>query len=101
MIKREFYGFEGSIAVSFSHIDFGFVVEALYDTAGERLLSAEIVEQEFTVIAYGFNELLERIDARAHCFRTPLIEKFGGPDRRGVVGYSAEREHRFCSNVNA
>ena len=70
MIKREFYGFEGSIAVSFSHSDFGFVVQALDDAAGECLLGAKVIEQEFPMIAHGFDELLERLNARAHYFGT-------------------------------
>ena len=51
MIKREFYRFEGSITVSFSHGDFGFVVQTFNDAAGECLLSATAVEQELATAA--------------------------------------------------
>jgi hypothetical protein len=40
---------EGSESVGFSHSDFGFVVQALDYAAGELFVSAEIVEDEFTV----------------------------------------------------
>ena len=48
MIKRQFYGFEGSIAIGFSHSDFGLVVQALDNTAGERLLSAKVIERNYS-----------------------------------------------------
>jgi len=42
MIEREFCGVEGAKAGSFSHGDFGFVVEALDDAAGELLACPEM-----------------------------------------------------------
>lgn len=44
MIYREFCHFEGSKPVRFSHSDFGFVIEALENAAGERLFGSELVE---------------------------------------------------------
>ena len=41
----------GAEAVRFSHGDFSLVVQALHDAAGKQLLSAEIVEDEFAMIA--------------------------------------------------
>ncbi len=38
-------------AVGFSQGDFGFVVQPLYNSAGKQLLSAEIVEDQFAVLA--------------------------------------------------
>jgi hypothetical protein len=48
----------GSKAVRFSHGDFGLVVQALYDAAGKQLLGAEIVEDQFPVLAKRSSDLL-------------------------------------------
>ena len=51
MIERKFEAAEGAETVGFSHSDFSLVVQALDDTAGKQLLSAEIVEDQFAVLA--------------------------------------------------
>jgi hypothetical protein len=51
VIEREFKATEGAKPVGFSHGDFGFVVQTLDDAAGKQLLSAEIVEDQFAVLA--------------------------------------------------
>jgi hypothetical protein len=51
VIEREFEAAEGAEPVGFSHGDFGFVVQALDDATGKQLLSAEIVEDQFAVLA--------------------------------------------------
>ena len=50
MIEREFKDPEGAEAVGVSHGDFGFVVQALHDPTGKKLLSAEIVEDQLAVL---------------------------------------------------
>jgi len=42
---------EGAKAIGLSHGDFGFVVQALDDAAGKQFLRAEIVQDQFAVIA--------------------------------------------------
>ena len=42
---------EGSEAVGFSHSEFGLVVEALHDAAGELLFGMEVVQDERSVRA--------------------------------------------------
>ena len=50
MIEGEFEASEGAKAVGFSHGDFGFVIQALNDAAGEELLGAEIIENQLSVL---------------------------------------------------
>jgi len=47
----EFENAVGAKTARFSHGDFGLVVQALHDAAGQHLLSAEIVKDEFAMIA--------------------------------------------------
>jgi len=51
VIERKFEAAERAETVGFSHGDFGLVVQALHDAAGQHLLSAEIVQDEFAMIA--------------------------------------------------
>ena len=51
MVEGKFEHSVGAKAVGFSHGDFGFIVQTFDDAAGEQLLSAEIVEDEFAVRA--------------------------------------------------
>jgi hypothetical protein len=51
VIEGEFEAAEGTEPVRFSHGDFGFVVQALHDTAGKLLLSIEIVKNQLAVLA--------------------------------------------------
>ena len=51
MIERKFEDAVGAKSIGFSHGDFGFVVQALDDAAREQLLGAEIVEDEFAMVA--------------------------------------------------
>ena len=81
VIQREFGDAEGPIAVGFSHSDFGFVVQALDDAAGKLLFGPEVVDEQLAVGAHGAGELLNWIDARAHCAGAPCVEELGGPCR--------------------
>jgi hypothetical protein len=49
MVQRDFRDVEGAKSVGFSHGQFGFVVEALDDAAGERFLGAEVIQDQLTV----------------------------------------------------
>ena len=51
MIECKFEAAEGAEAVGFSHGDLSLVVQTLYNSAGKQLLSAEIVEDQFAVLA--------------------------------------------------
>ena len=51
MIEGEFEDAVGAKTVGFSHGDFGLVVQAFDDAAGEQFLSAEIIEYEFAMRA--------------------------------------------------
>src|SRR6476620_3265937 len=57
-----------------SHGDFGLVVQALHDAAGKQLLSAEIVQDEFAMIAERAGDLLHWFDAGSHGLAGPLVE---------------------------
>src|ERR1051325_1046146 len=85
MIEREFEHAIGAKAVGSSHGDFGLVIQALDHTAGKQLLSPEVVEDEFAVLAEGTGDLLHGLDARPHGLATPFIEEFTGPGGRVVV----------------
>jgi hypothetical protein len=50
VIEREFEDAVGAKSVGFSHSDFGFVVEAFHDTAGDQFLSPEVIEDEFPML---------------------------------------------------
>jgi hypothetical protein len=51
VIERKFEAAEGAETVGFSHGDFSLVVQTLDNSAGKQLLSAEIVEDQFAVLA--------------------------------------------------
>ncbi len=74
MIEGEFEDTEGVEAVGFSHGDFGFVVEALNRAAGKEFLSAEIVEDQLTMLTqrraiFFMGSMRERMVWRHHSFR--------------------------------
>src|ERR1017187_2965070 len=85
MIEGEFEDTEGAKTVGFSHGDFGFVVEALDDAAGNELLSAEIVEDQFAVLTKRPCDLLHGFDAGTHRLPAPLIEELCRPSGRVVI----------------
>jgi len=102
MIQREFCHFEGAESIRFSHGDFCFVVKSFDYTAGERLARPEIVEQKFSMAAYGAREFLKGFDSRAHCLVAPLVEEFSRP-RWGVVlpeDLEVFLEPRFSISLN-
>ena len=51
VIERKFVAAEGAETVGFSHGDFSLVVQTLDNSAGKQLLSTEIVEDQFAVLA--------------------------------------------------
>jgi len=53
VIESKFEDSVRSEAVGFSHGDFGFVIQALNDAAGEELLDAEIIENQLSRRAGG------------------------------------------------
>ena len=79
MIQSEFNNGESSESISFSHCQFGLVVQALDDAAGELLFGSEIIEDQFAMAEQGLGDFLHRFDARAHDLLAPIIEEFGGP----------------------
>src|SRR5208283_248128 len=79
MIERKFEAAERAETVGFSHGDFSLVVQTLDNPAGKQLLSAEIVEDQFAVLAQRPGDLLHRFDARAHHLPAPIIEELSGP----------------------
>ena len=71
MIERKFEAAESAETVGFSHSDFSLIVQTLDNSAGKQLLSAEIVEDQFAVLAEGPGDVLHGLDARAHHLPTP------------------------------
>ena len=74
MIERKFEAAEGAEAVEFSHGDFGFIVQTLDNSAVEQLLTTEIVEDQFAVLAqragiFCVGSMRERITRRHHSSR--------------------------------
>ena len=63
MISGDFGNVEGAKSVRFSHGHFDSVVQALYGSAGELLFGAEIVEDQFSMIAQRSCDLFHRFDA--------------------------------------
>jgi hypothetical protein len=63
--------FRATARVGFSHGDFSLVVQTLDNSAGKQLLSAEIVEDQFAVLAQRPGDVLHRLDARAHHLPAP------------------------------
>ena len=49
VIECKFGDAKGSEAVGFSHCDFGFVVQAFYDAAGELLFRFEVIENQISM----------------------------------------------------
>ena len=80
VIQGEFCDSERPVAVRFSQCDFGLVVQALDDAAGE-LLGLEVVEQQLPVSAHGAGEVFHRLDARTHRPDAPGVEVLGRPGR--------------------
>ena len=80
MVEGEFEDAIGAKTVRSSHGDFGLVVQALHDAAGKQLLSAEIVQDEFAMIAERAGDLLHWFDAGSHGLAAPLFEELAGPD---------------------
>ena len=66
MIEGQFKDTISAKAVGFSHSDFGLVIQALHDAAGNQLLSAEVVEDQFAMLPQRAGDLLERLDAGSH-----------------------------------
>jgi len=85
VIECEFKNSEGSKSVGFSHGDFGLVVEAFHDPAGNQFLRPEVVKDELTVLTQRAGDLLHGLDSGAHGLPTPLIEELAGPGRRVVL----------------
>ena len=85
MIERKFEAAERSKPVGFSHGDFRFVVQALDDSAGKQLLGAEIVEDQFAVLAQRAGDFLHRLDAGAHHLTAPFVEELPRPGGGVVV----------------
>jgi hypothetical protein len=50
VIEGEFKSAEGAETISFSHGDFGLVVQTLDDATGKQLLSPEIIEDQLAVL---------------------------------------------------
>jgi hypothetical protein len=50
-MESKFEAAEGAETLGFSHGDFSLVVQTLDNSAGKQLLRAEIVEDQFTVLA--------------------------------------------------
>jgi hypothetical protein len=51
VIERKFEAAEGAETVGFSHGDFSLVVQTLDNSAGRHLLSAEMVDAQFAMLA--------------------------------------------------
>jgi hypothetical protein len=66
---------QGESPVMLSHSDFGLVVQAFDDAAGELLSGPEVVEQQLAMAPNGTREVHERIDAGSHGARAPLIKE--------------------------
>src|ERR1700674_4176912 len=84
MIQGEFSHSEGSKSVGVSHGDFSFVVEALYNPAGNDFPGLEVIENEVAMRAEHSSDLLHGLDARAQSLKAPFIEECAGPSRRVV-----------------
>src|SRR6266478_2801141 len=84
MIESEFQDTEGAKAIRSSHGHFSFVIQALDDTAGELLLSLEVIEDQSPVLTQGAGDLLQGFDTGTHGLSTPLVEELARPGR-GVV----------------
>ena len=85
MIEGEFEDRKGAEAIGFSHGEFGFVVQSLNNAAGEKLLSAEIVEDKLAVLTQRPGDLFHGFDAGTHRLAAPLIEELRGPGGRVVI----------------
>jgi hypothetical protein len=85
VIQGKFEDSIGAKAIGLSQGDFGFVVQALHNAAGNPLLSEEVVENQLPVQAQGAGDLLHGLDAGTHCLAAPLVEKFAGPGGRAVL----------------
>jgi hypothetical protein len=75
VIKGQFEYLVGAKAVGFSHGDFSLVVQALYDPAGNQLLSPEVVKNWLPMLAKRAGDLLRGLVA-GHGLAAPLVEKW-------------------------
>ena len=85
MIEGEFESAKSAEAIGFSDGEFGFVVETLYDTAGNEFVSAKVVEDKFAMLAERASDLFHRVDAGAHGLAAPFVEELARPGRRVIV----------------
>src|SRR5215831_14829936 len=85
MVQREFKDPVGAKTVRFSHGNFGLVVQTLHNPAGNKLLSAEVIQDQFPMLTQRAGNLCHRLDARAHGLPAPLIEKPARPRRRVII----------------
>ena len=85
MIESEFEDAEGAKAIGFSHGDFGLVVQAFHNAAGNQLLSPEVIEDQLPVLTEGARELLHGLNAGSHGLAAPPVEKLAGPGGRVVI----------------
>jgi hypothetical protein len=83
-IASQVRGSEGAETVGFSHGDFSLVVQTLDNSAGKPLLRAEIVEDQFAVLAQRPGDLLHGLDARAHHLPAGRLSA-GNPARNNLV----------------
>ena len=81
MIEGEFEDAIRAKAVGFSHGHFGRVVQTFDDAAGEQFLSAEVVKDQFSMLAERAGDLFHRLYAGPHGLAAPLVEEFAGPSR--------------------
>jgi len=81
VMQREFGDPERPLAVRFSQCDYGFVVQALDNAAGELLLGPQVVDQQLPARAHRSGKPLSRIDARSHRPLAQGIKELGGPGR--------------------
>jgi hypothetical protein len=70
----------------------------LRDAAGEQFLGAEIVQDEFAMIAERAGDFLHGLNAGAHSLAAPLIEELPRLSRRVVF---PELLERFLEQVSS
>jgi hypothetical protein len=85
MIEHNFRRPERSKPIGFSGSQFEFIVEALYDTAGNGLFGTKPVKQELPMRSKHSRNLLHWLDLRFHNTLTPPVQKFTCPVRRNVI----------------
>src|SRR6266481_8366464 len=85
MIEGKFENAIGAKAIGFSHGDFSLVVQTLDHATGNQFLSAEIVEDQFSVLAKRAGDFLHGLDTGAHSLSAPVVEELAGPGGRIVI----------------